>query len=240
MRRNRRVKIVATLGPASNNEEKIGALFKAGADVFRINMSHATPEGVRDTHAIIRKLEVIGEAVKQLSDETRRREPAIPWRQIAGMRDHLSHAYFGIDLALVWRVIERDLQPLDAAVAGRFFAALAASTPAAIACEPRHPSWFAPPADGLLAAHAVARVAADPAICEAARHPGGAAELAYWRLHGSPRMYRSSYADRLPDYARLVAQAAPEREVWCIFDNTASSAAARDALELSDLLSPKA
>lgn len=128
----------------------------------------------------------------------------------------------------------------DAAVAGRFFAALAASTPAAIACEPRHPSWFAPPADGLLAAHAVARVAADPAICEAARHPGGAAELAYWRLHGSPRMYRSSYADRLPDYARLVAQAAPEREVWCIFDNTASSAAARDALELSDLLSPKA
>jgi uncharacterized protein with HEPN domain len=59
--------------------------------------------------AIIRKLEVIGEAVKQLSDETRRREPAIPWRQIAGMRDHLSHAYFGIDLALVWRVIERDL-----------------------------------------------------------------------------------------------------------------------------------
>lgn len=66
--------------------------------------------------AIIRKLEVIGEAVKQLSDETRRREPAIPWRQIAGMRDHLSHAYFGVDLALVWRVVERDLEPLDAAV----------------------------------------------------------------------------------------------------------------------------
>lgn len=57
MRRNRRVKIVATLGPASNNEEKIGALFKAGADVFRINMSHATPEVVRETHAIIRKIE---------------------------------------------------------------------------------------------------------------------------------------------------------------------------------------
>jgi pyruvate kinase len=57
MRRNRRVKIVATLGPASNNEEKIGALFQAGADVFRINMSHATPEVVRDTHAIIRKIE---------------------------------------------------------------------------------------------------------------------------------------------------------------------------------------
>lgn len=67
--------------------------------------------------AIIRKLEVIGEAVKRLSDETRLKQPAIPWRQIAGMRDHLSHAYFGVDVGLVWKVIERDLTPLDAAVA---------------------------------------------------------------------------------------------------------------------------
>ncbi|HEY9521066.1 MAG TPA: pyruvate kinase, partial [Methyloceanibacter sp.] len=47
MRRNRRVKIVATHGPASNNEKTIRALFEAGADVFRINMSHATPEALR-------------------------------------------------------------------------------------------------------------------------------------------------------------------------------------------------
>ena len=57
MRRNRRVKIVATLGPASNNEKMIRALFEAGADVFRINMSHATPEALRQSHAIIRKIE---------------------------------------------------------------------------------------------------------------------------------------------------------------------------------------
>ena len=57
MRRNRRVKIVATLGPASNNEKTIRALFEAGADVFRINMSHATPEALRESHAIIRKIE---------------------------------------------------------------------------------------------------------------------------------------------------------------------------------------
>jgi pyruvate kinase len=57
MRRNRRVKIVATLGPASNNEKIIRALFEAGADVFRINMSHATPDALRQSHAIIRKIE---------------------------------------------------------------------------------------------------------------------------------------------------------------------------------------
>src|SRR6266508_3829333 len=58
MRRNRRVKIVATLGPASNNEEMIRRLFEAGADVFRVNMSHATHDGLRDIHAIVRKLEL--------------------------------------------------------------------------------------------------------------------------------------------------------------------------------------
>jgi len=57
MRRNRRVKIVATLGPASSNEATMRALFEAGADVFRINMSHTTPEGFRTAHGIVRKLE---------------------------------------------------------------------------------------------------------------------------------------------------------------------------------------
>jgi len=57
MRRNRRVKIVATLGPASNNEKTIRALFEEGADVFRINMSHTTPDALRQSHAIIRKIE---------------------------------------------------------------------------------------------------------------------------------------------------------------------------------------
>jgi uncharacterized protein with HEPN domain len=66
--------------------------------------------------AVIRKLEIIGEAVKQLSDETTRRRPEIPWKQIAGMRDRLTHAYFGVDLGLVWAVVERDLGVLDIAV----------------------------------------------------------------------------------------------------------------------------
>ncbi len=57
-RRNRNVKIVATLGPASSDYETIKALFHAGADVFRLNMSHGTHEDIRQRHEIIRDLEV--------------------------------------------------------------------------------------------------------------------------------------------------------------------------------------
>ena len=66
--------------------------------------------------AVIRKLEIVGEAVKRISETTRARRPEIPWKQIAGMRDRLTHHYVGVDLGLVWRVVERDLQPLNIAV----------------------------------------------------------------------------------------------------------------------------
>jgi uncharacterized protein with HEPN domain len=59
--------------------------------------------------AVIRNIEIIGQAVKGVSDATRALEPAVPWRQIAGMRDKLIHEYFGVDLSLVWDVVEREL-----------------------------------------------------------------------------------------------------------------------------------
>jgi len=52
--------------------------------------------------AVIRKLEVIGEAVKQILEEIRQQHPEVPWKQIAGMRDKLIHFYFGVDAHLVW------------------------------------------------------------------------------------------------------------------------------------------
>jgi uncharacterized protein with HEPN domain len=66
--------------------------------------------------AIIRKLEVIGEAVKNLSKNAKQRRPEIRWREIAGMRDRLTHDYFGVDLALVWAAVEKDVPNLKAAV----------------------------------------------------------------------------------------------------------------------------
>jgi uncharacterized protein with HEPN domain len=66
--------------------------------------------------ATLRKLEVIGQAVKNLSDEAKSRQPHIPWKQIAGMRDKVIHDYFGVNLEIVWAVVEKDLPQLTNAI----------------------------------------------------------------------------------------------------------------------------
>lgn len=62
--------------------------------------------------AIIRQLEIIGEAVKNIPSSFRERYPRVAWKDIAGLRDILSHAYFGVNLDRVWRIIEADLPKL--------------------------------------------------------------------------------------------------------------------------------
>jgi uncharacterized protein YecE (DUF72 family) len=122
-------------------------------------------------------------------------------------------------------------------IARTFFTELRARSSASLACEPRNRTWFSAEADGLLAEHQVARVAADPALCEAAARPGGWRGLRYWRLHGSPLMYRSGYSDRIEAIAEDVLRFCDgTADDWCIFDNTASSAATSDALRLAEAL----
>lgn len=128
----------------------------------------------------------------------------------------------------------------DPAVAEAFFMAAIASLGPKVVCEPRHASWFEPAADELLAAWRVARVAADPAIAPKAAQPGGWAGLAYFRLHGSPAIYRSEYDQRFLERQRdmIVATQDGNAECWTIFDNTASGAALPNALQLSALVPP--
>ncbi|MBI4870811.1 MAG: DUF86 domain-containing protein [Candidatus Riflebacteria bacterium] len=66
--------------------------------------------------AVVRNLEIIGEAVKGLPDDVRQRAPNIDWRRIAGLRDILIHQYFGVDLEIVWQVLHTKLPPLEAGV----------------------------------------------------------------------------------------------------------------------------
>jgi uncharacterized protein YecE (DUF72 family) len=127
----------------------------------------------------------------------------------------------------------------DVAIAEDFFALVATLTPTQSVCEPRHASWFDPAPDAFLERQRIARVAADPTPVPAAALPGGWRGMSYWRLHGSPRMYRSAYGtERLFDYAELLQhEQGAGRDAWCVFDNTASSAAIDDALGLTALVS---
>ncbi|MCA1790609.1 MAG: DUF86 domain-containing protein [Thioalkalivibrio sp.] len=66
--------------------------------------------------AVIRQLQIIGEASKRLSEELKRWRSSIPWRQVTGMRDKLTHDYMGVDLDAVWKTAVEDLVPLKVAV----------------------------------------------------------------------------------------------------------------------------
>ncbi|MDW7732247.1 MAG: DUF86 domain-containing protein [Methanolobus sp.] len=66
--------------------------------------------------AVVRQLEIIGEATKNLSSDTTGYYPQIPWKEIAGMRDKLIHVYFGVDLEEVWNTAKRDLPGLKRVV----------------------------------------------------------------------------------------------------------------------------
>jgi uncharacterized protein YecE (DUF72 family) len=122
----------------------------------------------------------------------------------------------------------------EVAIAHAFLEGLRARFEGDIVFEPRHPSWFTATLESALAALRIGRVAADPPPVPEAAEPGGWPGLAYWRLHGSPRVYYSDYPPGELDAvaARMRAAAKRGAEVWGILDNTASGAACDDALSL--------
>lgn len=117
-------------------------------------------------------------------------------------------------------------------VAEEFFTTLNGLTDASIVCEPRHPSWFNPDAAAMLARMRVSYVDADPSVAPVPE--ASDARIVYIRLHGSPEIYHSPYDETYLDCvaAEIAYKANAGRQVWCIFDNTASGHAVPNALSL--------
>ena len=70
----------------------------------------------RTQDAVIRNFEVIGEAAKRIPEQYWQKQPAIPWRELSGLRDVLIHQYEGVSVAEIWRIIEKDLETLRKAI----------------------------------------------------------------------------------------------------------------------------
>ncbi len=74
--------------------------------------SEAFAENRMMQDAVVRQIEIIGEASKHVSAELKKKYAAIPWKAIAGMRDKLIHDYLGVDMEAVWLTVQRDLPTL--------------------------------------------------------------------------------------------------------------------------------
>ncbi len=101
MRRNYEVALQDVLDAISNVAEFVGSKTR---DEFSNDK--------KTLHAVLRNLEVIGEAIKSIPAEVRRRHADVPWKRIGGLRDVLIHQYFGIDVDIVWNIVENKLPEL--------------------------------------------------------------------------------------------------------------------------------
>jgi|GEM_PF-49846 len=169
---------------------------------------------------------------KQITHELRLGSVAKPLEtflsEIQGLGDRLGCLLVQLPPSFAW----------EPSVATSFFASLRTMHAGHVVVEARHESWCTEDVDRMLSEFHVSRVAADPGRISCGDEPGASSRVRYYRLHGSPRIYYSSYTqDYLAALAdRLYSADSDAEETWCIFDNTASGSAAEDALRLNALI----
>ncbi|MBI1793407.1 MAG: DUF86 domain-containing protein [Chloroflexi bacterium] len=78
-----------------------------------VNSSEELERDRKTLHAVFRNLEIIGEACRQMPRKVKTNHPQIEWRRIADMRNIITHEYFGVDVEIAWRVIQKDLRVLE-------------------------------------------------------------------------------------------------------------------------------
>ena len=105
MPRDSRVYLEDILGSAAKIRSYVGTM---GRDQFA--------QDAKTVDAVVRNLEIIGEAVKQLPGDVRAKDPGLEWQKIAGLRDILIHAYSHVDLDIIWDVVANKLPGLEARV----------------------------------------------------------------------------------------------------------------------------
>jgi len=172
---------------------------------------------------------------KIISHELRLQRCADPLDRFIAEIDGLGKKLTGILVQLPPSMV------FDARIVSTFFAMLRRRTQVAIACEPRHVSWFGAGAASIFERHDINRVAADPAACIEAAAPGAYGQWRYWRWHGSPRMYYSDYPDAaLRELAGQASREVGRAMLWIMFDNTAHGYATANAARLQELLSVRA
>ncbi|KQV84650.1 hypothetical protein ASD15_05580 [Massilia sp. Root351] len=171
-------------------------------------------------------------APKQMTHELRLADCTEAMQRFAG-----EAAGLGAKLGCVLVQLPPSLQ-FDPALAATFFTLARQHFGCMLACEARHSSWFGGAATALLSDVAVTRVTADPPAGQPGPHVATTATT-YARLHGSPRVYFSSYDGEFLDQAAvsLAGRAGNGHDAWCIFDNTASGAATANAVALLQRLS---
>lgn len=90
-------------------------IIEAMSDVMRFVESMEYDDFTEDRktiYAVIRAIEIIGEAVKKIPDQVKADYPEIPWKEMAGMRNKLIHEYFGVDIKKVWNTVKKDIPNL--------------------------------------------------------------------------------------------------------------------------------
>ncbi len=97
-------------------EDILSSIERVQVYVYGVSFDEFSRDTMR-VDAVVRNLEVIGEAAKRLPDEVRGRYPEGEWRKISGFRDIVAHEYFAVDLEIIWDVVTAKLPPLRVLVA---------------------------------------------------------------------------------------------------------------------------